>query len=614
MTHISKTAPYLFSASSFGLRGLLTSVAFAASTLSAQALETRVTVSPSDEALLERVTGQSQLNVLANRESEEPLEVLEILATAQADYERILASMYELGYFDASISIRLDGREASGLSTLSPPSQINDAVVQVTTGSEFKFGKTSVAPLAPGSELPPEFALGEPAGTVVLKKTVSRAERDWKNAGYPKAAAGSQKYSVNHPNKVFNAEIGMAPGRQARIGDVTSDGSARTSDERVIEILGLEEGKIYSPEDIQDATNRLRRTEAFKSVILTEADEVQSNGDLDIDVQVEDQIPRRFGFGGEYSTDEGATLSAYWMHRNLTGDADKLRIEGQVEGLGSTQDRSKYDFSIRYDRPATFDRDTDFFVYGKAVVEDEDTYYIEKLSFGAGIKKYVSDFYEYELRFGLAHARQEDYFGDDEYTLVTGNYLGIFDYRNDKLRPTSGFFIRPTLDPYIGIDGDRTGLRAFVDARKYFALNQSGDMVIALRGQMGSIVGTSLSETPADYRFYSGGSDTVRGFDFKSLGVAVNGTTVTGGRSFVGGSAELRLMRASGLGFVGFVDIGYIGEESFIDGSGDWHTGAGLGVRYDTGIGPLRFDIAAPVGGSTDGDGLQFYIGIGEAF
>ncbi|MEZ5713841.1 MAG: BamA/TamA family outer membrane protein [Paracoccaceae bacterium] len=48
-------------------------------------------------------------------------------------------------------------------------------------------------------------------------------------------------------------------------------------------------------------------------------------------------------------------------------------------------------------------------------------------------------------------------------------------------------------------------------------------------------------------------------------------------------------------------------------GNGDWHAGAGLGVRYKTPVGPIRLDIAGPVAGKT-GSGLQLYIGIGQAF
>ncbi|MDZ4095616.1 MAG: BamA/TamA family outer membrane protein, partial [Paracoccaceae bacterium] len=50
-----------------------------------------------------------------------------------------------------------------------------------------------------------------------------------------------------------------------------------------------------------------------------------------------------------------------------------------------------------------------------------------------------------------------------------------------------------------------------------------------------------------------------------------------------------------------------------LDDIGEWHAGAGLGLRYDTGFGPIRLDVAAPVRGKI-GKGPQIYIGIGQAF
>jgi len=67
------------------------------------------------------------------------------------------------------------------------------------------------------------------------------------------------------------------------------------------------------------------------------------------------------------------------------------------------------------------------------------------------------------------------------------------------------------------------------------------------------------------------------------------------------------------IGAAVFADFGYIGSESFFDGSGAWHSGAGIGLRYQTTLGPIRFDVAAPTGGDT-GDGVQLYLGIGQAF
>ncbi|NBV60966.1 MAG: hypothetical protein EBR73_07800, partial [Rhodobacteraceae bacterium] len=58
---------------------------------------------------------------------------------------------------------------------------------------------------------------------------------------------------------------------------------------------------------------------------------------------------------------------------------------------------------------------------------------------------------------------------------------------------------------------------------------------------------------------------------------------------------------------------GFVGAGEWGAGGGQWHAGAGLGLRYDTSLGPIRLDLAGPVRGTT-GDGLQFYIGIGQAF
>ena len=106
----------------------------------------------------------------------------------------------------------------------------------------------------------------------------------------------------------------------------------------------------------------------------------------------------------------------------------------------------------------------------------------------------------------------------------------------------------------------------------------------------------------------------MRGHDYQSLGVDVGLDELAGGRSFLGLSAELRIRTEGALGYVGFVDAGYIGQEEFPDGSGEWHSGAGIGIRYDTGIGPIRVDFAVPVTGDDSDSNFQIYIGIGQSF
>ena len=165
---------------------------------------------------------------------------------------------------------------------------------------------------------------------------------------------------------------------------------------------------------------------------------------------------------------------------------------------------------------------------------------------------------------------------------------------------------------FLAISGADDGLRTYVDARAYRTFGTTRPVTFALRGQLGSVFGPALSVAPADYLFYSGGGGTVRGQPYQALGVDLGGGNLVGGRSFVGLTAEARVQITDNIGLVGFVDGGYVGAEEFYDGSGEWHSGAGLGLRYNTGIGPIRLDVATPVHGG--GSGFFIYIGIGQAF
>ena len=94
--------------------------------------------------------------------------------------------------------------------------------------------------------------------------------------------------------------------------------------------------------------------------------------------------------------------------------------------------------------------------------------------------------------------------------------------------------------------------------------------------------------------------------------MTVNGNR-SGGLSFVGLSGELRVKTTSAISAVAFYDAGFVGETSNFSGAGNWQSGAGVGIRYHTSIGPIRVDVGWPVSGDTSG-GTQLYIGIGQAF
>jgi len=537
----------------------------------------------------------------------------EVLAAAQADYKRLLAVLYDNGYFGGVINITVDGREAATIPPVQPPGNISNVRINIEPGPEFRFGRARIAPLAPGTELPEGFAEGETASLGVLKNTVSAGVSGWRAQGHAKAALTKQDLTADHPNRIIRADLALDPGPRLRFGPLIVEGESDVRRERILDIAGLPEGEVFTPEELRLSTERLRRTGAFSAVALSEAEQIGPNDTLPVIAQITDAPKRRLGFGAELSTLEGLTLSAFWLHRNFLGGAERLRFDAEIAGIGGNSGGTDYTLSARFERPATFNEDTDFYALAKLEQLDEVSYFSRQLDLEAGIKRIATEKRTYTLGLGLRTAETRDVFGEDKYTLLTMPLSAEFDYRDNRLNATKGYYLKADVMPFVALSGADNGVRSFVDARGYKTFGSVRPVTFALRGQLGSVYGPDLAQAPADYLFYSGGGGTVRGQDYQSLGVPVGSETI-GGRSFVGLSAEVRVGVTDSIGIVGFADAGYVGEEQFYDGSGTWHSGAGLGVRYNTSIGPIRLDVAVPTSGPETGNNLQVYIGIGQSF
>ncbi|MEQ6202694.1 autotransporter assembly complex family protein [Sulfitobacter sp. HNIBRBA2951] len=595
-----------------GLRGHAVAAAvLCAGAIGAQAADVRLSGDVGDD-LKDTLRGGSLLVEQTLLEENKP-SASEILAAAQADYKRLLAVLYDNGHFGGSISILVDGREAAGIAPVNPPASISKVQIKVDAGPKFRFGNARIAPLAKNTTLPDGFATGETASLSVLKNTVSAGVDGWRNRGHAKAELAGQELTANHPERRIDAALTLRPGPQLRFGPLLISGETDVRHQRIIDIAGLPEGEVYSPEELRLATDRLRRTGAFNAAVLTEAEQIGPNNTLPVTAQIIDAPKRRIGFGAELASRDGLAVSAFWLHRNLLGGAERLRLDGEISSIGGDTGGTDYSLSARFDRPATFNEDTNFFALAKLEQLDEESFFSRQLDIGAGIERRANEKRTYTLGLGLRTAQTRDAFGENEYTLLTAPLGTVFDYRDNPLNARKGYYFKADVMPFLALSGSDNGVRSFVDLRGYHTVGTARPVTFALRGQFGSVAGPDLSEAPADYLFYSGGGGTVRGQSYQTLGVAV-GDDTSGGRSFLGLSAEARLSVTDSIGIVAFADAGYIGEEQFYDGSGIWHSGAGLGLRYDTAIGPIRLDVAVPTSGPEDEDDFQVYIGIGQSF
>lgn len=537
----------------------------------------------------------------------------DILAAARADYRNLIGVLYDAGHYGPDIRIRVDGREAATIPLLETPARIDTVVITVTPGPLFRFGTAQIGPLADGTKLPDSFRTGAPAPTGAMRDAASAGVERWRGIGHAKAGIAAQKITADHRNALLNARIRLDPGPELRFGQLRIRGNQAVRSDAIARIAGFPTGSRFSPEAARLSAQRLRRTGAFSSVTLREAKTANPDDTLDFALSVVEAPPRRIRLGAELSSRRGLDLSLAWMHRNLLGGAERLRLEGALRNIGGTTDIDGT-LLARLDRPAYFGADNDLFYQLELTRQEETHYRLSHLTAGVGWRRTYSPERFAELSVMVGYHIADDAYGQDRvFRQISLPGRFEWDKRDDPGDAKEGFYLNAVLVPFAGLSGSSSGLHGRLDARAYLGLGAEDRFVLAARVQLGTVLGASQAGTSPDLLFFSGGAQTVRGQPHHSLGVPV-GTNLAGGRSFLGLSAELRAQVSEKLSVVGFYDYGKIGADPLTRLSDPDHAGAGLGLRYKVpGVGALRLDLAYPVSGDKS-EGLQFYVGVGQAF
>lgn len=573
-----------------------------------------IAVSGGSEDLREAVVAASQLWTLQVEGQTDPQD---LLAAARADYARILAAMYAKGHYSVDIRILIDGREAAAIPVLEAPRAISTIRIAVDPGTPFRFGLARVQPLPPATSLPKEFRTGAVAESGAVAAAVDVAITGWRETGHAKAVVAGQDVLADHAARRLDAEITLSPGPRLRFGHLEVVGEDRMRERRIRKIAGLPEGETFSETELRRAETRLRRTGIFASVALAEDEQVTAPDLLGITATVVEQKPRRYSFGAEIASLDGISLSASWLHRNLMGGGERLGIAADVTNIGSGESGVDYGLEVTLDRPATLSPDTTAGLVLGYANEDEIDYTLDSVTFGLKFSHILSETLTARVGLTYDYLDGRDPGGGFSFRNLSLPIGVTWDKRDVANNPTKGFYLDAEAKPFAGFGTTGSGLRATVDGRAYRSLGEPGRLVVAARVQAGAILGSDLLETPRDDLFFSGGGGTVRGQPYRSLGIAVTRgfgpEFLIGGKYFLAGSLELRTKVSDKIGVVGFLDWGSIGLEGFTGQFAESHAGAGIGLRYDTGLGPIRFDVAAPISGTT-GEGVQIYVGLGQSF
>jgi translocation and assembly module TamA len=562
----------------------------------------------------------------------------------KADLENIREVLDSLGYFDGTAHYRYIMPEDETKDNRPEENQPEEALRKNITvqlrfrpGTRYKLAESSIVytdaeavfntgrPISENSgrsskrvdKLTSLADVGLPAGSFAVAdnilKAVGEAQVLLHEHGYPFAEITNTRYIVDYENKTLEAEITMKTGPLCYMGPLTITGEYNVDREYIEALRTWRTGRIWRDSSLDRFNSALRESGLFQTINLEPAKSPDEHNLLPVELELSPAPERTVSGSLNYSSDFGAGLQASWTHRNLTGQGDRLSID-----LPIWQDMQI--LFAQYRLPFVWDNSQDFVAQAALRNENIDAYNLSSVSAAGGIERRFSRRLSGSLKISGEGGRLET--PDDEektdYFMFGLPASVTYNNSNNFMHTTSGFKIITLISPYSGsYKDDFTVLRGRIDLSAYLPLLPSrGDdkLVLALRAATGSVIGENADNIPATIRFYSGGGGSVRGYQYQSLGPRNKNNDPLGGASMAEFSAESRWKIDQDWGLVAFIDGGMVYNGSSPDLGEELRWGAGLGLRYYTVIGPVRFDVATPLNGRSDDALLQFYISIGQSF
>ncbi|MEZ5994347.1 MAG: BamA/TamA family outer membrane protein [Hyphomonadaceae bacterium] len=547
---------------------------------------------------------QAILDLLPDREAPDSLFDAERIAEEAA--ARALAWLRSEGYYGATVTPEAsDEPPAARLVIALGPRFTFEAPEIVYAGAAPEadaLGAASAA-LAPVSQ-------AAPARAAAVLEAEGAALSALQQHGYADAAAGERRVVVDHATGRVAVTFHFNAGAAARLGALQAEPGGVLRPGFLEDLRNWDYGDAYTPQALARLRRDITSTGAVSSA-STRLEPADASGVRDVVLSIEPAHRNAYELGLSYSTTEGAGVQAEWTRRNLTGRADALTVAGT---LAEMQQSARVELTRPHaaglGHAATFG--------ASAEHETLDAYTRQGLALYASVNAST------RLRTATSYGVR---LSGDTYDDLAGGVRnaavlsGFADVRHDttefSLDPRDGAITELRIEPSVST-GDETlaFVRATAEARIYESFGKDDRLTIAARGRAGWLEALSgdVNDVPPDRRFYAGGGGSVRGYVYNSIYPAERDLAglSPGGQGLAEASAEARLRFASRWGAAAFVDGGTAFD--VWEDAGDLSWGAGIGLRYDLGFAPLRFDIAFPLDEDETNADYALYISIGQAF
>ena len=544
-----------------------------------------------------------------------------LISRARDDQERLVTALNSFGYYGAKVAIDVDALPLDDPALPTVLDAAHDEIpvrIRILKGPRFHLRHVGLAghPL-PVAEAALKLKSGDPAIAADVLAAQGRILEALRDDGYALAKVQTPVATLVPGDLALDVSYEVEPGPRVNLGPIALAGLKDVAPGYVERRLLIHQGERFDPREIEKARQDLSQAGVFSSVTVDAPDHVDPAGQLPLTVRVVERMRHTVSFNAAYSTDLGISAGVTWSHRNLFGRAERLDLSAAVTQIGGTSSkRPGYDVSATLTQPDIFVRDLDLIYKVEGLKESLDAYDRTAVLAGATLRyKFTPEITgSVGLQGQKSRVTQEDVTRD--YTLLQVPLNATYDTTGPGglLEPIAGIKASFTVTPSASIQtptADFVILQA--TGSTYFDFGSAGRSVLALRASLASVQGATTFELPPDQRLYAGGSGTVRGYKYQSVGPKFADDKPTGGTALAAGTVEFRQRFGESFGAAVFVDAGEVTTQSSPFG-GNLRAGAGLGLRYYTPFGPIRADFAVPLNKEHGDDAFEIYVGIGQAF
>lgn len=563
---------------------LLSTLSISASVLAQSQL--RVRVDPANAALKTNV--EAHIGNLGERD-EDDLRRLARVAEGQARQ-----AAEALGYYHAQISSEVSGGPPPRLTlTLLPGEPVRLRNVTVRIEGE--------ATQLRGFRLPDSKVLkpGAPLNHGHYEDAKKLIENQASRYGFFSGRFVRSRLAVDPAAGVADIELIYDSGPRYRLGAVTFSGDSVLDEDLLRRMVPFQAGAPYDSELIADLHQALQSSGYFEGVRVNAIPTQATAEEIPVDVHLTMRKPRSFGLGLGFSTDVGprgrANWTRHWANPQGHSYGTELELSAPRQNVGVWYD-------IPLDPPLT---DKLRFVGGYQYEELADTDSLSRLlTVGPEWHSQLPSGWQRVLSLKWRH--EEYRLGDDSglSTLLMPGIAYSYLRSDSRLDPSQGYRLQWELSAAKdGVLSDANLVHTAAMAKGLITL--AGKHRFLGRVQVGGNLTDSYKGIPPSLRFFAGGDQSVRGYDYQSLSPTNSDGDRIGGRYSVSGSAEYQYSIAERWRIATFIDQGNAFNSLDFP---TLKTGVGFGVRWVSPVGPLRLDLAHPLDGE---GGIRLHFSMG---